>query len=105
MFSLVFLLKGLPIAAPCSFVVPNLLEDDEQAKHNGEEGDAFHQSGGDNHRRADVATGFGLTGHAFHSALADFTDTDTGSDGSQTGSDSCSQVTPGDAGHCLQCNQ
>ena len=105
MFSLDFLLKGLPIAAPCSFVVPNLLEDDEQAKHNGEEGDAFHQSGGDNHRRADGATGFGLTGNAFHGALTDFTNTDTGTNGGQTGSDRCSQVTPSHARGCLQKNQ
>ena len=105
MFSLDFLLKGLPIAAPCSFVVPNLLEDDEQAKHNGEEGDAFHQSGGDNHRRADVATGFGLAGHAFHGALTNFTDADTGTNSGQTCSDSGAEVTPSDARYCLQCNE
>ena len=82
-----------------------LLEDDQQADNHCEEGNTFDECGGNDHGGADVATSFGLTGHAFHGALTDFTDADTGTNSGQTCSDSGAEVTPSDARYCLQCNE
>jgi hypothetical protein len=82
-----------------------LLERNQHADNHCEEGNTFNQSGSDNHRGTDVATGFGLTGHTFHGALTDFTNADTGTNGGETGSHRCSQVTPSHACGSLQKNQ
>ena len=64
---------------------------DEQAHHNSEQGNTFHEGGGQNHVGTDVARNFRLTGEGLESALANFTDTDTSANGSKACADTCPQ--------------
>jgi hypothetical protein len=61
-----------------------VLEDGKQTDDHGEEGNTFDESGSDNHSGTDSTSGFGLTCNAFHCALTDFADTETGTDGGKT---------------------
>lgn len=81
--------------------VGTLLEDNQQADNHCEEGNTFNQCGGNNHRGADVTASLGLTCHAFHGSLTDFTNTETCTDSGKAGSDGCSEITPGHLGSCL----
>ncbi len=72
-----------------------LLEDDQQADNHCEEGNTFDECGGNDHGGADVATSFGLTSHAFHSTLTNFTNAESSTDGGQTCSDGCTEIAPG----------
>ena len=84
----------VPIA-PTPNISSELLEDDQQADNHCEEGNTFNKSGGNDHGRTDVATSLRLTGHTFHSALTNLTNTQTGTNGSQNGSDGCTEIAPG----------
>lgn len=70
-----------------------LFQGDEEADDDGEEGNTFYEGGGDDHSAADVAGSFGLTSDTFHSTLADFTDTETGTNSSQTSAYSSAKET------------
>lgn len=73
------------LAAPDLFgICCLLLENGKQTNDHCEEGNTFDKSSSDNHSGTDSTCGFGLAGNAFHCALADFTDTKTGSDGGET---------------------
>ena len=61
-----------------------LCHSDEQTHHDTEQGDAFHEGGGQDHVGSDVACDFGLAGEGLESTLADFADTDTCADGRET---------------------
>lgn len=90
----------VPIA-PTSNRFARLLEDHQQADNCCEEGDTFNEGSGDDHGCTDVATSFGLASHAFHCTLTNLTDTNTCTNGCKTGSDGCSEITPGHLGSCL----
>ncbi len=90
-----------PIVPTSYFSSEVLLEDNQQADNDCEEGNTFNQCGGDNHGRTDVATSLRLTGHAFHGTLTNLTNTQTRTDGGETGSDGCTEITPGHLGSSL----
>ena len=78
-----------------------LCHSDEQAHHNTEQGDTFHEGGGQDHVGTDVAGYFGLTGEGLESTLADFTDTDTCADGGEACADTSAHFT--DACTSIRC--
>lgn len=78
-----------------------LFQHNKEADNHCEECNTLNQSGCNNHSGANITTSLGLTGHTFHSALTDFTNTDTGTDSCQTSSDSCAKITPSHLCGCL----
>jgi len=88
--------------APTFIRLSELLEDNQQADNHCEEGNTFNESGGDDHGGTDVATSLGLASHTFHGTLTNLTNTETGTNGGQTGSDGCSEIAPSHLSSNLQ---
>ena len=84
------------------FSCPRLGHCDEQANHDGKQGDTFYEGGGQNHVRSDVTGDLGLACDGFQSTLSDSTDTDTSTDGCETGTDTSAHFTDGTIGNRLQ---
>ena len=59
----------------------------EEADDHAEEGDAFHERGGEDHVHEDAAAHFGLTGGRFAGDGADAADAETGTDDREAGRD------------------
>jgi hypothetical protein len=58
-----------------SFFSELLKDNHQKAGNHGEEGNAFHQCGSDNHSGTDVATSLRLASHTLHCTLTNLTNT------------------------------
>lgn len=74
---------------------------DEQADHNGEQGDTLDKSGGQNHVGTDITGYFRLTGDGGHGVSADVTNTQTCADGGKTSTDAGTHLTNTQNGGCF----
>ena len=85
-----------------SFLDSGLGHCDEKANHDGKQSDTFYEGCGQNHVRSDITGNFGLACDGFQSTLADSTDTDTSTNGCETGTDTGTHFTDGTISCCLQ---
>src|SRR6187402_3196503 len=72
-----------------------LLAHGEEADNASKQRDAFDERGGDQHRGADVAGSFGLTGDAFQRGTGQTADAEAGADGGQASADAGGKRTEG----------
>lgn len=84
------------------FNFPRLGHCDEQANHDGKQRNTFDEGCGQNHVGSDITGDLGLACDGFQSTLSDSTDTDTSTDGCETGTDTSAHFTDGTIGCCLQ---
>ena len=74
----------------------------KQCYNDGKKGGALNHTGCDNHRGTQVAGAFRLAGDCLHSGFADFTDADSGGDGSDGGAKGGTRLSEGCARGCLE---
>jgi len=75
---------------------------DKQTHDAGEQSDTFDEGGCQNHVHTDVASCFRLACDGGHGIFTDVTDTDTGADGGETCTHTCTQFADSKASGCLQ---
>jgi len=65
---------------------------EEQADNKRKEGNTLNQSSGDNHKAADVASGFGLSGRPVHRRASEPANSNTSPNGRNSGTETCSEI-------------
>src|SRR3954468_15239135 len=75
---------------------------EDDADHLGEQGDAFDQRRGDDHRGADVPAGRRLAGGPFHGGGGEAADAESGAEDGEAGPDARGEVPERELVHCFQ---